>query len=139
MEGGFHRIYALKWRELPLAALLAWDWQVGTEGAQGAGDGQGWQRGTDWMVFAPWPQRGFASLETLELRGTLQVVLRMAAATSVCVSCGAFCACTEAEYQILSMYKFPEGDKPSLCCFVLCGFSLSLLMVLIPQLCVIYL
>lgn len=43
------------------------------------------------------------------------------------------------ENQILSMYKFPEGDKPSPCCFVLCGFSLSLLMVLIPQLCVIYL
>lgn len=53
--------------------------------------------GTDWVVFAPGPQRGFASLETLELKGTLQVLLRVAAATSAYVSCGAFCACTEAE------------------------------------------
>lgn len=44
------------------------------------------------------------------------------------------------EHQVRSTYKFPEGDEPSLlCCFVLCGFSLPLLMVLIPQLCVIYL
>lgn len=35
---------------------------------------------------------------------------------------------------------FPEGDEPSLvCCSVLCGFFLPLLMGLIPQLCVIYL
>lgn len=65
------------------------------------------------------------------------MALQMAAATSECVLWGFLCLYRS---RVRSTYKFPEGDEPSLlCCFVLCGFSLPLLMVLIPQLCVIYL
>lgn len=84
-------------RELLTVALPAWDWQVGLEHAEELTVGKASREGTDllWVWLASGPQCGFASLETIELRG-LRVALQMAAATSEYVSCGAFCACTEA-------------------------------------------
>lgn len=66
-----------------MAALPSWDWQIGIECAQGADCGQGWQgrHALLWVLFA--------SLETIEPGETLQVVLWVAVATSVCVFPGA--------------------------------------------------
>lgn len=93
------------------------------------------------MVFASGPQCGFASPETIELKGaTTSGSADGSSHLRVC-PVGLFVLVPKlSEHQVRSTYEFPEGDEPSLlCCFVLCGFSLPLLMVLIPQLCVIYL
>lgn len=130
--------------ELPLVALPAWDWQVGTEHAQGADGGHG-QQGRH-RLFSGWylllgPQCGFASPETIELRGATACGSADGSSHLRVCPVGLFVLVLQlSEHQVRSTDKFPEGDEPSLlCCFVLCGFSLPLLTVLIPQLCVVYL
>lgn len=109
--------------------------------------GKASREGTDflWVLFASGPQCGFSSPETIELRrGHYEWLCGWQQPRQCVCPVGLSVLVPKLSKHrarsVPHMRAFPEGDEPSLvCCSVLCGFFLPLLMGLIPQLCVIYL